>query len=247
MDPIEFRLPHTIQRPKATPNHGPRTHTTRPIVTGTSVIAFKYKDGIMMAADCLASYGSLARFRNENRLMAVGETTLLGVSGDMSDFQHMQYTLENLLTQEYDMDDGQTLGTKSVYKCISNIMYNRRTKGDPLWNAYVIGGLDNGQKVLGFVDLYGTTYQSATIATGFGGHLAQPILRRRVEGREDELSEEEAVQILDECMRVLFYRDARSLNKLRRAKVTAQGVEISEPYMLETSWGFAESITGYGS
>ncbi|KAJ2441883.1 Proteasome subunit beta type-7, partial [Coemansia sp. RSA 2337] len=93
----------------------------RPIVTGTSVIAFKYKDGIMMAADCLASYGSLARFRNEKRLMAVGETTLLGVSGDMSDFQHMQHTLESLLTQEYDMDDGQKLGTKSVYKCISNI------------------------------------------------------------------------------------------------------------------------------
>ncbi|KAJ2394720.1 Proteasome subunit beta type-7, partial [Coemansia sp. RSA 2531] len=118
----------------------------RPIVTGTSAIAFKYKDGIMMAADCLASYGSLARFRNEKRLMAVGETTLLGVSGDMSDFQHMQHTLESLLTQEYDMDDGQKLGTKSVYKCISNIMYNRRTKVDPLWNSYVIGGLDNRQK-----------------------------------------------------------------------------------------------------
>ncbi|KAJ2870669.1 Proteasome subunit beta type-7 [Coemansia aciculifera] len=104
--------------------------------------------------------------------MSVDETTLLGVSGDMSDFQHMQHTLESLLTQEYDMNDGQKLGKKSVYKCISNIMYNRRTKGDPLWNAYVIGSLDNGQKTLGFVDLYGMTYQSMTIATGFGGHLA---------------------------------------------------------------------------
>ncbi|KAJ2006318.1 Proteasome subunit beta type-7 [Coemansia thaxteri] len=247
MDPIEFRLPHTIHRPAASAKHGPVTRTTQPIVTGTSVVAFKYKDGIMMAADCLASYGSLARFRNEKRLMAVGETTLLGVSGDMSDFQHLQHTLEGLLTQEYDMDDGQKLGTKSVYKCISNIMYNRRSKTDPLWNSYVIGGIDNGQKFLGFVDLYGTTYQSTTISTGFGGHLAQPILRRRVEGREDEITEEEAVQILEECMRVLFYRDARSLNKLRRAKVTAQGVEVSEPYALETNWDFAESIVGYGS
>lgn len=41
----------------------------------------------MMAADCLASYGSLARFRNQQRMAALGETTLLGSSGDISDFQ----------------------------------------------------------------------------------------------------------------------------------------------------------------
>lgn len=217
-----------------------------PIVTGTSVVAFKYKDGIMMATDCLASYGSMARFRNEQRLISVGQHTLMGVSGDISDFQHMQHTLDNMLTQEYDIDDGQVLGTKSIYKYISNIMYNRRSRVDPLWNAYVMGGIDGDDKFLGFVDLYGTTYQTPTISTGFGGHLAQPILRKYVEGREDELEEEEAVRILDECMRVLYYRDARSFSRVRRAKATKEGVEISEPYTLETNWDFAESIVGYG-
>lgn len=66
---------------------------------------------------------------------------------------------------------------------------------------------------LGYVDLRGTTYQTTTIATGFGAHLAQPILRKRVEGREDDLTEEEAIEIINDCMKVLFYRDARSMNK----------------------------------
>jgi 20S proteasome subunit beta 7 len=48
--------------------------------------------------------------------------------------------------------------------------------------------------------------------------LAQPILRRRVEGREDEITEEEAIDIMNECLRVLFYRDARSLNKVKKKK-----------------------------
>ncbi|KAJ2080776.1 Proteasome subunit beta type-7 [Coemansia sp. RSA 988] len=247
MDPISLRLPHTVQRPQELTSYGPTTRTTQPIVTGTSVVAFKYKDGIMMAADCLGSYGSLARFRNEKRLTQVGENTLLGVSGDISDYQFLQHKLEDMITHEYDMDDGQTLGTKSVYKYLSNIMYGRRNKFDPLWNAYVVGGIDNGEKVLGFVDMYATTYSSDTIATGFGSHLAVPILRRRVEGRSDQITEEEAVEILDECMRVLYYRDCRTFNKLRRAKVTAQGVEISEPYSLETNWAFAEDIVGYGA
>ncbi|KAJ2345600.1 Proteasome subunit beta type-7, partial [Coemansia sp. RSA 2618] len=88
---------------------------------------------------------------------------------------------------------------------------------------------------------------SDCIATGFGAHLALPMLRKRVDGRADEISEEEAVGILDECMRVLLYRDCRTFNRLRRAKVTAQGVEISEPYALETNWAVADSVVGYGA
>ncbi|KAJ2497459.1 Proteasome subunit beta type-7 [Coemansia sp. RSA 1972] len=219
----------------------------QPMVTGTSVVAFKYRDGIMMAADCLGSFGSQARFRNENRFMQVGSNTLLGASGDISDFQYMKHALDDLLTHEYDMDDGQSLGTKSVYKYVSNVMYGRRNRFDPLWNAYVVGGVDGGEAFLGYTNLYGTTYQSDCIATGFGAHFAIPILRRRVDGRADEISEEEAVKILDECMRVLLYRDCRTINKLRRAKATAQGVEISEPYVLETNWSIADNVVGYGA
>ncbi|KAJ2774234.1 Proteasome subunit beta type-7, partial [Coemansia nantahalensis] len=58
---------------------------------------------------------------------------------------------------------------------------------------------------------------------------------------------EEAVAIMDDCMRVLYYRDCRAFNRIRRAKVTAQGVEISEPYALQTNWSYAESIVGYGA
>ena len=36
----------------------PTKHTTRPIVTGTSVIAVKYADGVMMAADTLGTYAA---------------------------------------------------------------------------------------------------------------------------------------------------------------------------------------------
>jgi 20S proteasome alpha/beta subunit len=67
---------------------------------------------------------------------------------------------------------------------------------------------------LGYVDLLGTTYSAPTLATGYGAYIAQPLLRKSVEGREDTLTEEEAMKILEGCMKVLFYRDARSLNKV---------------------------------
>lgn len=101
---------------------------------------------------------------------------------------------------------------------------------------------------LGYVDLQGTAYQAPTIATGFGGYLAQPLLRKALEGgKEDILTEEEAIKILEDCMRVLYYRDARSLNKMQRATINKDGVKITESYSLSTEWGFAEFIRGYGA
>jgi 20S proteasome subunit beta 7 len=118
---------------------------------------------------------------------------------------------------------------------------------NPLWNAILVGGLKDGKKFLAFVDLLGTTYSASTIATGYGAHIALPLLRSAVEGREDTLTEEEALAIIENSMKVLFYRDARSLNKYQVATVTEKGVSISESKHIATSWSFAEGIRGYGA
>ncbi|KAJ6617913.1 nucleophile aminohydrolase [Mycena sp. CBHHK59/15] len=221
--------------------------TQQPIVTGTSVLAIKYKDGIMMAADNLASYGSLARFRDIQRLHPVGAHTVIGAGGDMSDFQYIQSILDELMIDEFAAQDGHTLGPAEVHNYLSELMYARRSKMNPLWNSLLVGGFKDGQRFLAFVDLLGTTYTASTLATGYGSHIAQPLLRRAVEGHEDTLDEEEARKIIEQSMKVLFYRDARSLDKYQIATITAAGVNISESLKLETSWSFAEGIRGYGA
>jgi len=238
----------------ARPKHGVKDafqdavqRTQQPVVTGTSVLALKYKDGIMMAADNLASYGSLARFKDIRRLQPVGNYTIIGAGGDMSDFQYIQHTLENLMIDEFTSEDTHTLGPAQIYEYLSNIMYSRRSKMDPLWNSLIVGGRKEGKSFLGYVDLLGTTYSSPTIATGYGAYIAQPLLRKAVEGRETTLTEEEGRKILQECMKVLFYRDARSLNKYQIATITDQGPSISESQISETEWAFAEGIRGYGA
>lgn len=46
----------------------------------------------------IASYGSLARFRDIQRLHPLGEHTVLAVAGDMSDFQWLQRDLDAILS-----------------------------------------------------------------------------------------------------------------------------------------------------
>ncbi|CDZ96951.1 proteasome endopeptidase complex beta subunit [Phaffia rhodozyma] len=223
------------------------SHTQQPIVTGTSVLALKYKDGIMLAADTLASYGSLARFKDIERLKPIGDYTVIGAGGDMSDFQFLEKTLEGLVIEEANTSDGHNLGPKEVYSYLSKYMYARRTKMNPLWNSLLVGGVKNGERFLGYVDLIGTTYTASTLATGYGSYIAQPLLRKAVEGNEDTLTREQAEQVMIECMKVLYYRDARSLNKFQIATVTSAGVEISETMSAKTEWAFAEKLRGYGA
>ncbi|EGF79626.1 hypothetical protein BATDEDRAFT_16747 [Batrachochytrium dendrobatidis JAM81] len=226
---------------------GPITHTQQPIVTGTSVIGIKYKDGIMMTADTLASYGSLAQIRDMKRMTSFGESTVIGASGDMSDWQLIQHMVQDRVIAESAHDDGHQLHPEHIFEYLTRVMYGRRSNTNPLWNSLVIGGFRDGKRFLGYVDMLGTTYHSSTIATGYGAYIAQPLLRKAVEGHEDELTEADAIKILDDCMRVLFYRDARSINKIQRATINATGITITEPYSLTTEWNFAEGIRGYGA
>lgn len=133
----------------------------------------------------------------------------------MSDFQHIQHSLDTLTTSEFTQSDGHTLGPSEIYEYLSQVMYARRSKMNPLWNSLLVGGWKDGKSFLGYVDLLGTTFTASTLATGYGAYIAQPLLRKAVEGRETTLTEEEGVKIIAESMKVLFYRDARSLNKVR--------------------------------
>jgi 20S proteasome subunit beta 7 len=143
------------------------------------------------------------------------------------------------------------LNAANLHKYLAKLMYRRRSDFDPLWNQVLVAGFDAGSKpFLASVDLRGTTFTSPSLATGFGAMLAQPIMRRFAATEEDaaRLTREEAVNVVKECMKVLFYRDARSLDRYSIAVVTKDGVELSEDEQLEKqSWAFAERIRGYGT
>lgn len=206
-----------------------------PYVTGTSVLGVTYKDGILMAADTLGSYGSTKRYKSFSRLSKVNDCCVIGAGGELSDYQYIMKLLEELVNEDFCMDDGHKMRPLEVHSYLSRVLYNRRNKFDPLWNSLVIGGVQNGRPFLGTVGMIGTNYTDVTIATGFGNHLARPILRER---HRPDMDEREALELLHDCLRVLYYRDKNSINKFQVAKVSEAGVEISEPFALDTKWDY---------
>lgn len=232
----------------------PKMNTQQPIITGTSVNSIKFKDGIIIAADNVGSYGSLLRFNNIERIVKVGKETVVGVSGDISDFQQIQRMLDDLEISEevYDNDGGHNLRAPNVHEYLTRVLYNRRSKMDPLWNAVVVAGFnDDRTPFLRYVDLLGVTYGLSAICTGFGAHLAIPLLRQLVPQDDDykQVTEEQARVAIINCMRVLFYRDARSSDKFTLVTLKDnQAPRFEKDLRCENqSWRFAKDLVGYGN
>jgi len=219
-------------------DHG-NQRTRQPYVTGTSVLGVKYKGGVMISADTLASYGSMAAFKNVERMTKVGTTTLLAAGGEISDFQHIKQMMSQLETQDYCADDGCVLQPSEVHTYLQRVMYQRRNKQNPLWNSLVVAGFHNGEAYLGTVDNIATSYTDDHIATGYGEHLARPLMRSRWHA---DMSEGDARALLEDCMRVLYYRDCRTINRIQIAKATVDGTLISPVYSLETKWDYQQFI-----
>jgi 20S proteasome subunit beta 7 len=205
----------------------------------------------MMTADTLCSYGSMAKYKDARRMQSINAKTLVGGGGEYSDFQAVtellkRNALEDKCTADslYDEDENVECA-REIWNYLRSVMYNRRNKMNPLWNDLIVAGFSaKGDPFLGYVDKIGTTYEDSFIATGFGSYLAIPILREKY--RED-LTEGEARALLEDCMRVLFYRDCRALNKIQLAKVTKEdGVLISDPYEIETNWNSASFVEPKG-
>ena len=224
--------------------------TTRPIVTGTSVLGIKYAGGVMLAADTLCSYGSMAKYKDARRLVDVNGKTLLGGGGEFSDFTAIcellkRNALEDKCTADslYDEDHTDECA-REVWNYLRAVMYNRRNKMNPLWNELVVAGYSSeGKPFLGYVDKIGTTYEDNIIATGFGSYLAIPLMREKY---RPNMEEGEARALLEDCMRILFYRDCRALNRIQIAKATPEQVLISDPYEIETNWEGTEYSTPKG-
>ena len=64
------------------------------MTTGTSILGLVFDGGVMLAGDMLGSYGSLAKFRSIERIIKVNDSTILGATGDIADFQHLKSIIE---------------------------------------------------------------------------------------------------------------------------------------------------------
>lgn len=71
--------------------------------------------------------------------------------------------------------------------------------------------------------------------------MATPLLRDAMD-KNPNPTEQEARDLVNRCMEVLYYRDARSFPKYQLAVITADDVSIEGPLEVKQNWNLAHMI-----
>ncbi len=64
--------------------------------------------------------------------------------------------------------------------------------------------------------------------------------------KKDDLTEDEATDVIKECLRVCFLRDCRASKRYHLAVVGKDGkARVEKPEEIDTNWQIAKEIKGY--
>ena len=149
-------------------------HSIGAVNVGSSVLAIKYKDGVMIAADTAVSYGSMRKEKDARRIKQLSDEIIYASSGEMADFQNLQKMLEKKHMEDVMEQDGAAfLKPRDYFNWVARNNYQRRLKMDPLWCMTIIAGYDktSDEFFLGQCDLYGTRIEHNFLHTGLSAHF----------------------------------------------------------------------------
>lgn len=215
------------------------------VTPASSVVGLVFEDGVMMAADTLVLYGTTCRYQDVDRIIRINRNTMLGGGRDFADVQSVVRTIGQRVIEDHCYQDGHELSPQSLHTWMTRLLYSRRSRRDQLDVDLVIGGINpDGSPYLGYVDTRGTALTSEVVATGFSRVLVEPLIRDR-KPRHRPFTYVEAVNTLRECMKVLFYRDTRSIEYYTIGVCSRYECRIKGPFKAKTCWKIAELNKGF--
>ena len=232
-------------------NTEPIKNSQSVVYSGSSVIGLKYNNGVIIASDTLMCYGgSLSLMHSRERIKVLNERTVIGYSGEFSDMQETSRILNELILEDQlETNRNGVMGPVELGHYLSSLHYYQRNRLDPYLNSAVVGGIDfNGDVVLMQVDPFGTFLTGNYFTTAFANYFACSLLRNEYPKNPNELTKEQAMNLIRKCFEVLFYRDSKAGDEIQYIvleKVGNNQLKTEDGvFKLDTKWEYKQFMQG---
>lgn len=219
------------------------------ICTSSSVLGFRYKDGIIVASDTSLNYGNLKIQTNVEKHFILSNDSLFIIRGEYSDFQELKKYCEDEMEIDYKM------GIKEWIRFIQRILYYRRSEMRPLNLGIIVAGIDytnsniskNGinsieifdsKYILGVIDKQGNFFTDDAVSQGMASFLSIPFVR---EHDVKNFERNDAIELMRINMNNLFMRDCMAHNQVKIFGVDKKGIWTKE-IKLDGNWEIGKDI-----
>ena len=207
-----------------------------PITTSNSIIAAKYKDGIILASDRVLSYGSCFKFSNVTHFEKLTPNVIIGGTGEYADFQELVDILRKYVVSEECKNNGEPLTAPEISNLIKRLMYQNRSKFNPFVMKCVLAGVDknSGSKLLTVTDLYGTQWEDDAVATGYGAHMQGLQIPNVL--KQPEVSRDDIIAAIKQVFVGLMARHSTMVGPIDFVDVKKDGITFLDPVEITPNW-----------
>ena len=187
-------------------------------IPGATTVGVVCADGVILASEKRITYGHLVMSKGGKKVFKLTSQIGAAYAGLVGDMQVLTREVE-AQANLFSMEVGRRISVRAASKLMSNILFNRRHA--PLITQTIVGGLDDEGPSLYVLDVLGSLIPDKYAAVGSGTEIAMGVLE---EGYKENLSIEEAKDLVTRAVKSAISRDAMSGDGIDFLIITKDGV-----------------------
>jgi proteasome beta subunit len=183
--------------------------------TGTTTVALKCSDGIILATDKRATMGHFISNKAVNKIFQIDDSVATTIAGGVGDAQNIMRLLR-AETRLYRMNRGEKATIKGIATLLSNVLNNNRYY--PYIVMSIVAGVDEEPRIFA-VDPVGGLTEETFISTGSGSPIAYGLLESAF---KSDRSVAENLPMAVKAVKVAMERDSASGNGVNLATINKE-------------------------
>ena len=190
------------------------------ILHGTTTVAIKVKDGVVLCADMRASAGYFIANNNTMKIQKIEQHAGLTLAGGVADAQNIVDVLR-YHANVHRIQNQEPIPIKSLAR-LTSLMF-RQNRGYPFIADILVGGYDNQGPQLFNIDMFGSVEEKNYVTTGSGSPVAYGLLE---EEYKDNLTLDEAKSIALRAVKAAITRNIGTGDGINVALIDKNGFQL---------------------
>ena len=192
------------------------------ILHGTTTVAIKVKEGVVLCADMSASAGYFIANNNTMKIQKIEKHAGLTLAGGVADAQNIVDVLR-YHANVHRIQNQEPIPIRSLSRLTSLMFHQNR--GYPFIADILVGGYDNQGPQLFNIDMFGSVEEKNYVTTGSGSPVAYGLLE---EEYHDNLTLDDAKSVALRAVKAAITRNIGTGDGINVALIDKNGFRLLE-------------------